>query len=640
MGRAGGDEVVMNEKIAEAVDLISSWYEYSLPSSFGSGLSSYAIRGAELARVIAKKAKMLIDPKAPTAYSDKETVILPVVYFMREFYEKGIRLPDLNERQAVAVALALVNGSQIHEALHIKHDFPGRFDTIIGELEDHELREKVKPLIKDRRFVAALNTVFDLANEKWCSKYFTGLYTFLVAKNKVFFNDDVYRQAIETYHETMDPSSILVLLKHDGWTEQLSREPGLEEIIALTETARDAALAGNHEAEVALSLKIWELMKSEDKGGSEDGEGEGDKSEGDGESKRGKGNGGGSSDKSTSGDSDGFSPSPLIDLDLSEKEKAVVGEFIKKNYSSISVEEFKIRKDIDLSKERETHEACLAVQYCSIMSIEKESSDQLSEVNSYHNLGAFFRRMREERHTPGQPRIRGTKIVKRELHRIVTDQKVMAYPDSSAIHYGKPEVALLIDSSGSMMGIYSRVVDHAYSVFKQFVGAGIPVSVYAHTSITAENKYGIAPVVYGVAAFQLPLGRGNHPEVSGNVKIRFEKTKSIQLAENFDGYAIDYVSRLFTSRMGSKVLIVLSDGTPQGGHVYGGSMAINHTKKTIEEARKRGVIVLAISLTGSVKPYNDKIYGPDYNLPAYDSVLLNKALSKVMNWVALAHKGE
>jgi hypothetical protein len=625
----------VDKKVAEAISLIESWYEDSLPSSFGVNLSLYAVRGAELARVVERKAVLTVDRNAPTAYSDKNSVVLPVAYFLREFYEKVVCLTDLEEREAVAVALALVNGSQIHEALHIKHDFPGRFDYIIGALKDVKLREKATSLIKNRRFVSILNTVFDLANEAWCKKQFTGLYTFLVAKNKVLFNDNAYSQAIEMYRETMDPSLILVLLKHDGWTEPLSHEPGLKELVEMVELARDAALAGDHEGEIELALRVFELMKSEEKEESEgEGDGGGEKSEG------GKSNG-----KSGPSDSDETGPSTVIDYDMSEEEKAAIAKFVEENKEEAREEHDALLKTIIEEKASEAHKKALEVEYRSILSERRKDSSftsdtMLSEVKSYRNLGTFFRRMREERHVPGQPRMRGTRIVKRELHRIVTDQKVMAYPDSSAIHYGKPEVALLIDSSGSMMGIYSRIVDHAYSIFKEFVNAGIPVSAYAHTSISGTTATGIGPVVYGIAAFQLPLGRGNHPEVSGNVKTRFGKTKTLSLQENFDGYAIDYVSRLFTSRSGSKVLIVLSDGLPQGGSVYSGVSAINHTKRMIEEARKRGVIVLAVSLTNSVKPANDDIYGKDYNLPAYDSTLLDKALSKVISWVALAHKGE
>ena len=148
--------------------------------------------------------------------------------------------------------------------------------------------------------------------------------------------------------------------------------------------------------------------------------------------------------------------------------------------------------------------------------------------------------------------------------------------------------------------------------------------VSAHTSI---GNY--QPVVYDIDTFK--LGRRD----THNPNRAFEAASRIELIQNYDGLAIEFVTNpkngYFHNPKDSKVLVVISDGEPLS-HDYEGDIAIEHTKAMIDNARKAGIKVVSVSLTDSAFRANNRIYGERYNVDAREN--LDAALVKLVTTIA------
>jgi nitric oxide reductase activation protein len=94
---------------------------------------------------------------------------------------------------------------------------------------------------------------------------------------------------------------------------------------------------------------------------------------------------------------------------------------------------------------------------------------------------------------------------------------------------------------------------------------------------------------------------------------RFEKATKMRLAENYDGVVMERLQQKFTNRNAQKYIINLSDGSPAGPG-YHGRAADAHTKHEIDNARKRGIGVFAISVVRHVVEANNRIYGHSFNI--------------------------
>jgi nitric oxide reductase activation protein len=93
---------------------------------------------------------------------------------------------------------------------------------------------------------------------------------------------------------------------------------------------------------------------------------------------------------------------------------------------------------------------------------------------------------------------------------------------------------------------------------------------------------------------------------------RISNAVHIDLQENYDGFAI-YSLKDYFLKSTKRFMIVLSDGQPSGNGYRGGA-ANEHTKKIVDNLRKDGTNVYAISLVESVVQANNQIYGKQYNI--------------------------
>jgi hypothetical protein len=243
----------------------------------------------------------------------------------------------------------------------------------------------------------------------------------------------------------------------------------------------------------------------------------------------------------------------------------------------------------------------------------------------WREFAKYLRFARQQKTTPGIARDSGGRIVKNRLARILTDGKVLAYRDLSRLLRGKPEVILVIDASGSMQNargagesLFDRVTRAAEGMFESLMGAGIPTAVYAHTSWSSPGR-GDDPLLVQVAAFRMPMFT-TQPLTHGDYAQRFNALTGIRTSQNYDGYILEKVADQFTDVPGTKLLVMLSDGTPMGGG-YHGDTADKHTQDAAIAARRKGVHVLSVSLVAGVVKANDKIYGSRYNLSGYGDSL-------------------
>jgi len=204
--------------------------------------------------------------------------------------------------------------------------------------------------------------------------------------------------------------------------------------------------------------------------------------------------------------------------------------------------------------------------------------------------------------TPGAARTRGSVMVKSRLTRIATDGKIFAKRDAQRRQNKRVEVIINVDLSGSTYGhVVNNEVGAAKAMSKTLMSAGIPHSVYGHTS-TRRNR----PLIIRIFSFQMK-------ENDSNWKERFEKSERLALCQNFDGVVINELAEAFTDREAQKFLINLSDGRPAAPG-YSGQAADDHTRKAIEAARNKGIGVFAISVVSHVVSANNALYGKEYNI--------------------------
>ncbi len=573
----------------KALDFARTWYRGYLPRTLDVEFRQFAARSATLAGRIAV-ASMKIDSKSQSAYTDGKTIFIPGLYFLPDFYSK-LGITDMFDKPAAAITA--INGSMIHEALHISLSHCNMEDMV-----DHD--ERAKELLKSSRgFSTILGLVEDLFIENFGKHSYRRIYNFVRGKNELIFSEREYVDRLTTFSEQADQYSLLNVLlcrkntlldEHEGWSE-------FEQFTSLLDTAKQ--LSSTNEDRVALALQIYDLFENEDIEKSEQ-----------------------FSSPSESGDE---GESDFVDEEILEMMLKISEELIEGIIREFD-ETIRIDKLDDFEKAKEKLRTIPPIMYEDVsVRLPMFGTPEISK--DFSSFSSTFRYMYEEKHTLGRPNDTGTKIVKQRLHRILTDNKVLAYHDRKSVQRGKPKVILLADASGSTSGhLWSSERKAIYGAFLSLQKAGIAVSAYAHTS---SYDSGVdSPIVFGIAAFNMPLGKTQRIVHTANVTQRFASLSGIRLDENYDGFAIDYVASCFPSNPGTNLLIVLSDGRPSGDGYYG-EIAEAHTKGAIEKARKLGTKVLSISLVEHVYDSNNELYGKEFNVAAWDGKL-EKSLQSVM----------
>lgn len=611
----------------DQLSLISKWYRGFTPKRLGSRFFvEFVAQNGELANMIAK-ARLSFRADVPTACTDGIEIFLPATYFMSEFFD----LINVPPKQQVLAALACINGSQVHEALHVwlspckideymKASHPAAWDTY-------------KTLLAQ-----AFNVVEDLFIEETLrqSVVHSKLEPFMTLKNAVLFGErnlSILEEdlADPTLLEPKDVVRCLSYLKDRAITAQVSElfdQAELLQAVMIVEQGLELYRMASYSDRAAVAIELCEyLVKLQEQGKlaetPEEDEGAGEV---------------GSIVIMIDGDGAGKAEA-MAAGEMPESVLQAIAQSLNEALEEAAEHQRIIHSreggEIDTNKVAKT-------RLVDAMDIKTKTSPRpITDEREWSVLGRALRYARTIAHTPGRPREEGSTLLSSRLAHILIDGKVLAYRDAQKTKRGVPETIMLIDGSGSMRGhqvaekrttLLEYVASCAHGGFQSMMQAHLPCAVYSHTTY---GEYGecAGPLVFAVAAFEMPLN-DSRPVITANARQRFNMLVRAESNSNYDGLAIEFVGKRFTKRPGSKLLIVMSDGQPYGPS-YSAGEAIKHTTQVVNNLRKHGVQVIAISLVRDVVANNDEIYGKDYNVHAYDGQL-EHAIREIVSKLAFA----
>jgi cobalamin biosynthesis protein CobT len=218
----------------------------------------------------------------------------------------------------------------------------------------------------------------------------------------------------------------------------------------------------------------------------------------------------------------------------------------------------------------------------------------------YSRLAEIGRQRATVNRPYGVDRERGHNI--RKLYRIGTDQKIFAETLKMS-NYKPMQVLILIDCSGSMSGQrVNQAMKAALGAAHGLVEARCEVAVYGHT---ADTMGGTEVIIYRGKTFTEPITL-----LGPRLK---HLLRNERLCQNRDGYAIGYVAKKMTNTQRKRLMIVISDGEPCAPG-YSGTAGDDHTRRTVEETRRKGIQILSISISPEANRANNRIYGEDWNV--------------------------
>ena len=513
--------------------------------------------------------------KGASAFTDEHlNVRIPAWYCYIESLEKFVGRP-LTDAEATAISVILINGSSIHEGLHVAHSrklFTPTFKTLIKEYANEQL------------FDYLLNVTEDLKNEASLEMpHKSDLFEFVNAKNEIFFSENnllsTIEKAFERYGEEDVKSialEILVFTKCISRRERVYSELesfGLSNVVELLNQAvfhtSDSFWIANELYKIFVST---EASKNKTRMSQEA-------------------------------------------ENAAAKEIEKIAESDKKTFDSVNEEKEMVKGGIQSLVEFDILSNPKKMSYYSY-------SDDEVEISAKFGFIKKLKVSRQVMPTLREPKTRGNTLVNTRISRIATDGKIFSSRGESvaSVQKKQPEFIILGDFSGSMWRIIGEVNETIRKMAKAMLEVGVTFAVYGHTSYDTDTAKDV-PVVYHI------FSNRTNGRIDSNLDARFDAVKEVRLQENYDGFAIKHVSQKFNRSAQSKVLIVISDGAPAGPGYDDGR---EHTKKMIEEARRNGIKVISISLTADVMGENDRIYGKTFNVDATSQSKLENGMQRII----------
>ena len=549
---------------------------------------------------------------SPTAYCDVEdaAIRLPLWYLNSKDVAELLGTEENDDTRFFS--LVLVNGSTVHEALHLVHSSPPKH--VIKNVK-MQMTKRYSKVPNSRVVGFVYNIVEDLYIESFGQKRYA-IDNAIANKNNLLFPKEHFAKAKVTFEADRTIENFFNLvpffkkssLQNDKIWQTLPKDifETLKAASALKDLVRGKLPIDQREEWVIKILLALDTFESSDGGGV------------------------------TSYDaSDGLPGDAGAEMSV-EFEKA-----LKKLFKTARKMEREIGKrdcaGKDADKKKLDFKDGSDKALTKITNVEYGTGSVIPKIEKYDSIDAYpkaskntdvvslpkrkdwsfmrmLKSMRTTNRVPGEPRTRGNAIVASRLYRIATDSKIMAYNDMTVKRpQGEVEVIVLIDASGSMGGgslpLFARVTAAARDIFMSLRNANISTVVYGHTSVNG----GSVPSLVKAASYRMN-GRD-----TSDAMVAFKKFTRIMLWENFDGYAIAEAAKSFSKRDSRIVFISLSDGSPCGRN-YNGSRANEHTQKEVKKLRDSGVLLFCMSLTSYVIRPNDRIYGKQFNIDATRNV--------------------
>ena len=626
--------------------------------------------------------RVFFDARCDTAYTDKNNIGLTPNILKKDWFGTISNL-DFDTRSATNLSVTMLNGFLLHESMHI---------IVLGQMCDEDYfqdaidtlsRKFQKTIVLSNGQKSLLQGIWNLVEDVYVNEYarlnYANKAVFLDTTLHFLFSKDKALAAWEIFKANPNPAAAFnVWLNYSNPSPKIINESWYAAFTAEFEILdRVATLAKDEitrktvdfrkEAVIELFLTLVDLSQEENDGCEQ---GEDQEESGNGEQGNEQGDSGNSNEENDDDDGDGNSEksngnddgldglndgkhlqnnrrSPIYDgvfnKELSKAEiyeNKKLADEINKTIEKV-MEEIKRQKD-DLSAKLALKEVeSVPVLFSDVMDEFVASDNQLIPDREFYKLGTIMRVARENKKFGGIQRNEGTIINKMSLHRIITDDKIFQKKDAKKKKTGNPEVIFLIDVSGSTMWGSSRnkslldnIIEATMGSFESLQKAKVPCSVYAHTTRNRNfNDDGDCSVIYGVAAFEMPLMNSKTIVSTPNWRERFNTLIFVDHNANADGTAIDFVSKRFTKRDGTKIVIVLSDGRPTLAPIGCSADNSEYARIMVEAVRKQNIGVVSISLKSDVVSNNNKIYGEKFNVPAFQN--LNDNMRRLVREIAL-----
>lgn len=249
-------------------------------------------------------------------------------------------------------------------------------------------------------------------------------------------------------------------------------------------------------------------------------------------------------------------------------------------------------------------------------------------------LAQVLMHMRSRKANLSAPKSHGHKIGSTLMHRLLEDGKIFRKKHIETVGRHRPQVILLGDTSGSTTHhghsgktLKQNIIEAMMGAFYSLMNSRIPVSAYLHTT-----GVGSTIAIYKIASFTMPF-EPNDKEMKYTPDFidRFDRALHSASAGNGDGYAIHAVSDLFGSHPGPKIIMHFSDGIPVEHDRNNSNNGEEHTSDIVTMLRLKGIHTISMSLVKDVVENNDRIYGKQFNVRAYED--LNYAVSEVLGQI-------
>jgi len=552
---------------------------------------------------------LIVDPTIDTAYVDlyESRIAISAKYFSRELYVN--RYGKSGAVDTEALAISLINGSVIHEALHIYYTAKDGAVT---------MPEAVTSTYKGRDTVekygmantcTAFNIIEDIFIEENCPKKVA---VWLQACSDILFS----RENLDREWDLTQLDDFMNLAI--CWKNKENRDHVAFENFSPTQLTllKKAAIKYRtyHSLRTRLDiamdfLNTFEIEAGEGGDGEDGPESESDETEGTGKAtsesseSEGEGTGGGKPADTTATPDASEEMREALDAteDPSEAVAEAIAKELKETAEEITTEESATEKYKEEGHYEITWKKLVEKDITETELYKYSTSNPKTEINFkfLKNLQAI----RTANRTPGAARKSGSVMIKSRLTRIATDGKIFAKNDSTRNTLKRIEVIINVDFSGSTSGpVIDNELGAAKAMSQVLRQAGIAHSVYGHTAIGS----GDVPFLFHIFSYDMEVTNPNFEE-------RFVMATKISLSQNFDGVIIKRLGEKFTGRNGKQFLINLSDGEPAAPG-YSGYVADKHTQEEIESLRAKGIGVFAISVVSGVVSGNDRIYGKDFNI--------------------------
>jgi len=222
-------------------------------------LLEFSIKSNELTKEVILT-PIIFDKFAHTAYMANGECHLPGLFFTKEFYSEFL---EIDENDQIKAAISVINGSQIHEALH--HKILGKdadWPNILRTLGKYHPTVSMYPTFV---FKNCFNIIEDIYSNYYCSIKYPHIFTFIDLLYQTIFNETIFNKAYEAVYKSKQISDVLNLLAcytyYENTLIENQAQIDYKEHIKILNNARNENLS--LQERFNLSEQLYNLLKQE-----------------------------------------------------------------------------------------------------------------------------------------------------------------------------------------------------------------------------------------------------------------------------------------------------------------------------------------------------------------------------------------